>query len=55
MICITGDEANGWQISPNSVTTFFFFMVAFIVCLHLFLRNPAAAKAAAKMAAEAAK
>ena len=37
MINVTGEEANGLQISPNTVTLFFFLYVGVIIFLHKFI------------------
>ena len=35
MLSITGEEANGWQWSPGTLTTFCFMIFAAIICLHM--------------------
>ena len=37
MINVTGEEANGFQISPNTVTLFFFVYIGVIIFLHKFV------------------
>ena len=36
MLCFTGDEANGLQVSPSTVTTMAFFFIGGMVLLHMF-------------------
>ena len=39
MICVTGEEAGGWQISPNTVSLFFFIYIGTIIILHMVVKD----------------